>query len=1036
MEITVSRHFLSWLHDAAISLAFTTYQTNRLFLIGLKPDGALSIFERHFDRPMGLYATAERLHMTTRWQLWELDNALPPGELHDGYDRVYVPRRSHTTGDLDAHDVALERAGRIVFVNTLYSCLAAVSERYSFAPLWKPPFISRLAPEDRCHLNGLAMIDGQPAYMTAVSCSDVAAGWRERRHAGGCVIDVEDNEIVLDSLSMPHSPRVYRDRLWVLNSGTGELGWVDRHAGRFEPVAFCPGYMRGMAVHGDYVIVGLSKQRQERTFSGLALDDRLREKDCDARCGLWVIDLRSGTVAHWLQIDGVVIELYDVAVLPGVRRPMALGFQTDEIQRLLTIDTEPAPIFARLHVAGPAAHAAPAPTAGALPPPVSPATTEAARAEYQLGNDLAKAGHFTEAIARYQEALRLDPRHVNAHVNLGTAQHRLGDLDAAIVCYRRALDVVPQSLRAHTNLAMLLRERGHERGALDEAIRHFETARQLQPANAVVLRELAGLFWEVGRNREARRCLDELVKAEPGSARAHNDLGAMLLNEQNDSAALPYFERARQLDPNLCEAHVNTGIIREHRGDVAAAREAFGRALAIRDNPTLTLHRELLCPPVWASAADLDAYRARAESVIEMFAARPLRLAMREVQASRAEAPFLWSYHGRDNLPLKRRYARLFEGSFPIEPLERGRTSTGVRHVGFVVTATHEGVFLRCMGGIVDRLDRRRWRVTVACPRAAIDLMRRSLHTRDVQLLALPPRFDQAMAHLRAAALDLVYFWEVGTDATNYFLPFCRLAPVQCTGWGWPETSAAPELDYHVTSEALAPAGAERFFSERLVRLPHLPAYCLRPPALPRPEPPARFGLPDAAHVYFCAQNLRKVHPDMDALLGAILRADPRAVAVFAGDVSVVLAELLRERWRQTLPDAVDRLVILPRPSPDDYMRLLASAHVTLDTPHFGGSNTAYDAFVAGAPVVTLPGDMPRSRYTAALYRSVGIEDSIAATPEAYVEIAVRLATDPAARSALRTRILAAVPEVFENRFAATELEDAFAHMIERAEGA
>jgi predicted O-linked N-acetylglucosamine transferase (SPINDLY family) len=897
-----------------------------------------------------------------------------------------------------------------------------------------------LAPEDRCHLNGLAMIDGQPAYMTAVSRSDVAAGWRERRHAGGCVIDVEDGEIVLDSLSMPHSPRVYRDHLWLLNSGTGELGWVDRHAGRLEPVAFCPGYVRGMAVHGDYAIVGLSKQRQERTFSGLALDDRLREKDSDARCGLWVIDMRSGTVAHWLQIDGVVIELYDVAVLPGVRRPMALGFQSDEIQRLLTIDTQPTPIFARLHVADPAAHAArqatPTPTAGALPPPVSPATTDAARAEYQLGNDLAKAGHFTEAIAHYEEALRLDPRHVNAHVNLGTAQHRLGDLDAAIACYRGALDVDPKSLRAHTNLAMLLRESGHERGALDEAIQHFERARQLQPGNAAVLRELAGLYWEVGRNREARRCLEDLVEAEPGSARAHNDLGAMLLNQQNDSAAMPCFEQARQLDPNFCEAHVNIGIICEHRGDVAAARDAFGHALAIRDNPALALHRELLCPPVWAGAEELDAYRTHAESVIEMFAARPLRLTMRDVQASRAEAPFLWSYHGRDNLPLKRRYARLVEGSFPIEPLERRRSSNGVRHIGFVVTATHEGVFLRCMGGIIDRLDRRRWQVTVACPRSAIDLMRRSLHTRDVQLLALPPRFDQAVAHLRAAAFDLVYFWEVGTDATNYFLPFCRLAPVQCTGWGWPETSAAPELDYYVTTEALAPAGAERFFSEQLVRLPHLPAYCERPPALPRPEPPEGFGLPDATHIYFCAQNLRKVHPDMDALLGAILRADPRGVAVFAGDASVLLAELLRARWRQTLPDAADRLMILPRLSPDDYMRLLASAHVTLDTPHFGGSNTAYDAFVAGAPVVTLPGDMPRSRYTAALYRSVGIEDSIAATPEAYVETAVCLATDPTARSALRTRILAAVPEVFENQVAATEMEDAFAHMIERAEGA
>src|SRR5262249_32693222 len=190
--------------------------------------------------------------------------------------------------------------------------------RYSFTALWKPPFISRLAPEDRCHLNGLAMADGEAAYVTAVSSSDVAAGWRDRRERGGCVIDVEGAAIIAADLSMPHSPRVYRERLWVLNSGTGELGWVDRTRGRFEPIAFCPGFLRGMALHGDYAVVGLSQSRRERTFAGLALDQRLKEKDAEARCGLWVVDLRSGTVAHWLQLDGVVIELYDVAVLPRV----------------------------------------------------------------------------------------------------------------------------------------------------------------------------------------------------------------------------------------------------------------------------------------------------------------------------------------------------------------------------------------------------------------------------------------------------------------------------------------------------------------------------------------------------------------------------------------------------------------------------------------------------------------------------------------------------------------------------------------------
>src|SRR5262245_18261390 len=204
LEIRTSRHFLSWLAQSGASLAFTTYQTNRLFLIGTKENGRLSVFERHFDRPMGLFATPERLWMSTRWQLWELANALPQGERHEGYDRLYVPRHAHTTGDLDVHDIALDASSRVVFVNPAFSCLATLSERYSFAPLWQPPFVSRLAPEDRCHLNGLALADGRPAYVTAVSRSDVAAGWRERRHEGGCLLEVASGEPVLADLSMPH----------------------------------------------------------------------------------------------------------------------------------------------------------------------------------------------------------------------------------------------------------------------------------------------------------------------------------------------------------------------------------------------------------------------------------------------------------------------------------------------------------------------------------------------------------------------------------------------------------------------------------------------------------------------------------------------------------------------------------------------------------------------------------------------------------------------------------------------------------------
>ena len=337
--MSCSPGLVAWLESEDLSLVFTTYQSSRLFFVGRKDDGRPALFERLFDRAMGLAADPDRLWLATRYQLWRFDNVLEAGETYRGADRLYVPRFGYTTGDLDVHDLALDRDGRLIFVNTRYGCLATLSERYSFKLLWHPPFLSDLVPEDRCHLNGLAMAAGEPRYVTAVSRSDVFNGWRERRGDGGIVIDVESGRIVAEGLSMPHSPRIHEGELWLHNSGTGDFGRIDLDKGVFEPLTFCPGYLRGLAFHGHHAVVGLSKPR-DRHFQGLALDQRLVEKDSVARCGLMVIDLRNGRLAHWLELEGVVTELYDVGILPCVKRPQALGFKTDEIHRVVAIEGE------------------------------------------------------------------------------------------------------------------------------------------------------------------------------------------------------------------------------------------------------------------------------------------------------------------------------------------------------------------------------------------------------------------------------------------------------------------------------------------------------------------------------------------------------------------------------------------------------------------------------------------------------------------------------------------------------------------------
>jgi uncharacterized protein (TIGR03032 family) len=339
--LSSSRHFPAWLASTGGSIAFTTYQAGKLFLLGVKPDGRLSVFERSFARSMGLGVSADgrSFALATRNAIQRFDNVLPAGQATaEGYVALYAPHASWITGDLDVHDVGFGADGRPIFVNTLFGCIATVSDGHSFRPLWQPPFLSKLAAEDRCHLNGLAMADGAPAYVTAVSRSDIADGWRDKRRDGGILIEVASGEIVAEGLSMPHSPRLHAGALWLLNSGTGAFGRVDLATGGFEPIALCPGYARGLAFAGNHAIVGLSLARENRTFAGLALDDALAARDTEPRCGLAIVDLASGEMTHWVRIEGLVRELYDVAMLPGVSRPSALGFITDEVNRVISIE--------------------------------------------------------------------------------------------------------------------------------------------------------------------------------------------------------------------------------------------------------------------------------------------------------------------------------------------------------------------------------------------------------------------------------------------------------------------------------------------------------------------------------------------------------------------------------------------------------------------------------------------------------------------------------------------------------------------------
>ena len=319
---------------------------------------------------MGLFVAGESIWMASRCQIWRLDNLLGPGQLHEGGDRLYVPAVSYTTGDVNAHELVLGADGQPIFVNTAFSCLAALAPGCSFAPTWQPPFITNLAGDDRCHLNGVALKDGIPTWATACGSSGEPSAWRNTRSGGGVLLHIPSGELAATGLSMPHSPRWHGGKLWLLNSGTGELGWIE--AGQFQSLCALPGFVRGLAFGGGCAVVGLSKLRSPQ-FTGLPLEERLiTEGNPGGCCGLRVIDLASGQGLHSLDLPEPIDELFDVALLPGVRQPRALGLQGEEIDCLVKIPEQPELLHVRPMAPSGKPHQGPRVRPFGLPEPSAP----------------------------------------------------------------------------------------------------------------------------------------------------------------------------------------------------------------------------------------------------------------------------------------------------------------------------------------------------------------------------------------------------------------------------------------------------------------------------------------------------------------------------------------------------------------------------------------------------------------------------------------------------------------------------------------
>jgi uncharacterized protein (TIGR03032 family) len=329
--------FPALLEELGISLLVTTYQAGKLVM--LRADsGTLNTHFRGFNKPMGLAVDGDRLAVGTGLEIWEYHN-LPAVASHlnpvGRHDACILPRLGHCTGDIQIHEMAWgyapldprmktasEAEAALWFVNTRFSCLCTFDRIHSFVPRWKPSFITALAPEDRCHLNGLCLVGGRPALATALGATDTKDGWRDNKKEGGVLIEIETGRVLRHGLSMPHSPRWHNGKLWLLESGTGSIGYLDPCTRRYERIAELPGFTRGLDFHGNLAFVGLSQVRETAVFSGIPIAERPIEERC---CGVWVVDLTTGATVAFVKFEDALQEIFAVQALPGVRFPELLN---------------------------------------------------------------------------------------------------------------------------------------------------------------------------------------------------------------------------------------------------------------------------------------------------------------------------------------------------------------------------------------------------------------------------------------------------------------------------------------------------------------------------------------------------------------------------------------------------------------------------------------------------------------------------------------------------------------------------------------
>jgi predicted O-linked N-acetylglucosamine transferase (SPINDLY family) len=679
-----------------------------------------------------------------------------------------------------------------------------------------------------------------------------------------------------------------------------------------------------------------------------------------------------------------------------------------------------------------------------------------------MGVASTRRGQLPDAIDLLERAAALRPRDTNLLANLGAVYRMAGKADEAEAQFRRALSLRPDAISARFNLANLL----WVSGRANEALSEYASVLERDPAHAGALNNMAAILKAKGRYAQAEMTYRQLVAVAPRDSAAHSNYGALLMEMGQTAAAISLYRAAISLAPDavqprnnlgvalletgafdeaveclqeaserdstIADVHANLGNALRKVGNVDGAAAGYDRALAISAAGGVRFKKATLLPAVAGSRDELDTWRqTMAEAVAALERDPP---SLRDPYAEVGVTAFNLSYHDTNNRDLQASLARAYLGACPSLSFEAahcgvgragsGNPKKGRLKVGFISRQFGTNAVGWCFHGVLRHMPRDEVSVVAIRFGESDDPLWQAIAGDVDQAVAIPAALDTARQRIAALELDVLVYTDIGMEPLTYFLAFARLAPLQCVLGGHPDTLGIPAIDLYISSDLQEPADAADHYAERLVRLPGAPTYYDRP-ALPSPlKPRSAFGLPESGAIYFCAQTLIKIHPDMDRLFAAILDADRDGLLVFPGGYNPALIGLLQDRFGRSLAPNAGRVRFLPALSHHDFMNVLALADVSLDTRPFGGGNGLPTRVAAGTPIVTWPGRFLRGRYTQALYRMIGVEDLVADSAEDYVAMAVTLARNSDARADVVQRIEAGAARAFSDMTHVKALRD------------